>query len=663
MLYDDTTAKQLCTLDDDGWEKFSEENKDIEQQQDNLRKTETLSAGIRKMLFSPSTEDKLPVKTNKSFELLPQFDSIYEVARSQDMTLQEFVQKDPQYALRVAENSYANWNNLLTSASITGGLEMPGDDGEVERYAVSKNQTKLIELRVKEAKEQLDKVSDLVITYTKEGENRKDTLERAMYARALKGGTRLAIYLHDRVDGRPAETKQIEYDYDNAYNIYAIIKTLFDKQLEVLNSGNGTKLICCSRRAGKTHLLVALLMIECMRKPRTQVMYIGETMELSEALVNKAAQDIIDACQLKNKRGMRFDWKHFDNGSNILIRGLSNTKDPDQIRGKAAKVIVIDEFFHLKSELLEYMQREVLEPMQMDYADDYMFVCAGTPPKVKGTYGEQVWKSWDVPHFSWTWRDNPHPVDLDKRKEFVDKVLADKGLDWSSSFARREYNGEWAYDDDLLLYPEFHTYNPREALPSMSVTRVFFGIDYGVGDNDTLIGIAWSDDDKRGYVFWEDKFNRLDIKDRTVSQLEYLSQQVKKAWEYAIDFFPSMTKKEANKHIFWDADDNDQHLTDYMNINVKMPYIDEQTGEKKQLDLNIANAHKTDKVIMFDKIRDLLRTGGLLLIADGKTEHEALSTIMKRGPNGEVYAEVDMKAYHPDLLPAMRYALWNAIGI
>ena len=124
-----------------------------------------------------------------------------------------------------------------------------------------------------------------------------------------------------------------------------------------------------------------------------------------------------------------------------------------------------------------------------------------------------------------------------------------------------------------------------------------------------------------------------------------------------------MTKKEANKHIFWDADDNDQHLTDYMNINVKMPYIDEQTGEKKQLDLNIANAHKTDKVIMFDKIRDLLRTGGLLLIADGKTEHEALSTIMKRGPNGEVYAEVDMKAYHPDLLPAMRYALWNAIGI
>lgn len=663
MLYDDTTAKQLCTLDDDGWGKFSEENKDIEQQQDNLRKTETLSAGIRKMLFSPSTEDKLPVKTNKSFELLPQFDSIYEVARSQDMTLQEFVQKDPQYALRVAENSYANWNNLLTSASITGGLEMPGDDGEVERYAVSKNQTKLIELRVKEAKEQLDKVSDLVITYTKEGENRKDTLERAMYARALKGGTRLAIYLHDRVDGRPAETKQIEYDYDNAYNIYAIIKTLFDKQLEVLNSGNGTKLICCSRRAGKTHLLVALLMIECMRKPRTQVMYIGETMELSEALVNKAAQDIIDVCQLKNKRGMRFDWKHFDNGSSILIRGLSNTKDPDQIRGKAAKVIVIDEFFHLKSELLEYMQREVLEPMQMDYADDYMFVCAGTPPKVKGTYGEQVWKSWDVPHFSWTWRDNPHPVDLDKRKEFVDKVLADKGLDWSSSFARREYNGEWAYDDDLLLYPEFHTYNPREVLPSISVTRVFFGIDYGVGDNDTLIGIAWSDDDKRGYVFWEDKFNRLDIKDRTVSQLEYLSQQVKKAWEYAIDFFPSMTKKEANKHIFWDADDNDQHLTDYMNINVKMPYIDEQTGEKKQLDLNIANAHKTDKVIMFDKIRDLLRTGGLLLIADGKTEHEALSTIMKRGPNGEVYAEVDMKAYHPDLLPAMRYALWNAIGI
>ncbi len=85
--------------------------------------------------------------------------------------------------------------------------------------------------------------------------------------------------------------------------------------------------------------------------------------------------------------------------------------------------------------------------------------------------------------------------------------------------------------------------------------------------------------------------------------------------------------------------------------------------EYEDLRLNIQNAHKTDKSIMYDNIRDLLRRGDLLLIKGGKCEHEALSTILKRGPNGEVYNEVDLKAYHPDLLPAMRYALWNAIGM
>lgn len=653
------TQEVIIAQDIDNWSEFSEqyEKETQAQQSEMLNKSESLSAGIRKMLFQPAADDRLPVVNKSKYLDLPRFESIFEVAREHNKTVAEYVQQDPQYAVRLVENTFANWQNLLTQAAMTGGLTTQDENGEEVAYAVSKNQTRLIEVRLREAQKQLDLVNELVITHQRDEDQRKDNLERAMYKRALNGDTRLAIYLHDRVDGRPAETKQVEYDYDNAYNIYAIIKTLFDKQLEVLNSGSGVKLVCCSRRAGKTHLLAAMLMIECLRRPRTEVIYIGETMELSEQLVDKAAQDIIDACGLRNKRGMRMDWKKFDNGSNILIRGLSNTKDPDLIRGRAAKVIVIDEFFHLKSELLEYMIREVLEPMQMDYADDYMFVCAGTPPPIKNTYGEFAWKTWEVPHFSWTWRDNPHPVNIEKRKEFVEKILADKGLDWTSSFARREYNGEWAYDDDLLLYPDYYTYNPRERIPAIKPTRVLFGIDYGVGANDTLIGVAWDDEEQRGYQFWEDKFNRLDIMDRGISQLEYLGEQIRAAWRTALDLFPDLSPKEANKRILWDADDSDQHISDHFNINIRL-----EGKEYEDLRLNITNAHKTDKTIMFDKIRDLLRRGDLLIIKGSKTEQELQSTILKRGPNGEVYKEVDLKAYHPDLLPALRYLLWNAIG-
>lgn len=932
--------------------------------------------------------------------------SVLERANEQGLTLQQYVQKNPDKAIMEAEASLADWLRIQTSAAIEGQIKTT--EGS---WIVSKNMTKLIEERTKAAERQRDQIYEYAYTAYQDGERRRDHLIRTAYNRAVnRGDTRMLIYLMDRVDGRPGESKVADLDYDNAYNVYQIIHTLFDKQLEVLNSGSGTKIICCSRRAGKTLLLVAACLIECLRVPNTTCIYIGEcwapdtllrkydgtlvradsvkvgdimmgagsepqkvlalgngtdqmyrirsarvnagidftcnsrhiltlmftrdpllshipkycqdkyhfeygkiydiplneylalprgardglklyracieyqeqahfihpylfglwlgdgtsslpeiavgkqdetvqdhmlqcfaqemglvvskrwqdrgdigcwvyyfkpeersnrrdtnpmmaelrrlevlnnkripvsymfdsienrlqllaglidsdghvlehgqmtfansdkqliddvmqlcqslglqvtctssidrrydsisynlciagqlsdvptrldrkqcadsiycpgygftvepvgegpyngfvldgngrclladytvthnTLELTEGLINQAANQIIDQCKLRDRRGKRLNWRRFDNGSSILVRGLSNTKDPDLIRGHKAKVIVVDEFFHLKGELLNYLIQEVLQPMQLDYAADYKFLCAGTPPPIKGTYGEHAWKTWEVPHFTWTYKDNPHPSKLEDREAYVEKVLKEKGLTWESVLARREYGGEWIYDDDLLLYPEFHCYNPREAYPSFNIDQVLFGIDYGVGDHDTLIGIAWDSTERRGYVFHEDKFNRLDIKDRTVSQLQFLESRIISAWEEALAFFPSLSPKEANKRILWDADDNEQRVTDHFNLNLRLKQYPE-------LRLNIVNAHKTQKVQMFDKIRDLLRTAHLLFIEGGVCANEATKTVLKRGPNGQVYPEVDMKTFHPDALPALRYALWNVIG-
>lgn len=587
-------------------------------------------------------------------------DSIYEIAAAHHVPVFEFVQNDPEYAIMCVEMSYAKWTNVMTQAALTGTIAT--EEGNV---AVSKNQVKVLELRIKQARYELDYITDIAMSCCTEGKKR-DHLLRTLYMNAvMHRDTRALIYLIDRVDGRPAESRVAELSYDNAYNIYMILHTLFDKQLNVLNAGNGTILVCCSRRAGKTHMLVACLLIECMRRPNTKCIYIGETMELSEGLIDSAANEIIEKCHLQDKKGKRFNWRRMDNGSEILVRGLSNTKDPDQIRGNKAKVIVIDEFFHLKSDLLEYLQREVLQPMQMDYADDYKFLCAGTPPQVKNTYGEMAWKTWEVPHFTWTWRENPHPVDVAAREAYVEQVLEEKGLTWDSPFARREYLGEWAYDDDLILYPNFKVYDPQEGIPAWKISRIFFGLDYGCSDNDAVIGIAWSDDEGKGYQFFECKFNRLDIGDYKISQLEYLKMQVKKAWLQALEFFGPFHSveeaKQANKRILWDADDNDQHVTQELGLNVN--FKDDDYEFLAPLTMQIANAHKTDKKIMWDKIDELMRTGRLLFLKGSKIAKECESTILLRGPNGEIYSEIDEKVFHPDLLPCMRYAMWNAVGI
>lgn len=601
-------------------------------------------------------EIKLPwYESAKRHEVDEGLDSIYEIASANHLPLLQFIAEDPEYAVMCVEMSYAKWTNVMTQAALTGCLTT--EEGNV---SITKNQIHALELRIKQAKYELDLVTDYAVSMSGEGKKR-DHLLRTLYMNAvMHRDTKAIIYLIDRLDGRPGEARVAELSYDNAYNIYMILHTLFDKQLNVLNAGNGTILVCCSRRAGKTHMLVACLLIECMRRPNTTCIYIGETMELSEGLIDAAANEIVEACHLQDKRGKRFNWRRMDNGSQILVRGLSNTKDPDQIRGNKAKVIVIDEFFHLKSNLLEYLQREVLQPMQMDYADDYKFLCAGTPPQIKGTYGEMAWKTWEVPHFSWTWRDNPHPVNVEAREVYVEQAIAEKGLTWDTPFVRREYNGEWAYDDDLVLYPNYKVYDPAEGIPQWPISRVFFGIDYGVSDSDAIVGFAWSDDEGKGYELFECKFNRLDIKDRTISQLEYLKMQVMEAWERALNCFrvdDPESAKQANKRILWDADDNDQHLTEELSIDCK--FNDDIYGN---LSLQIANAHKTDKKIMWDKIDEKMRKGELLIMKGGKLEHECISTILLRGPNGEIYNEIDDSAFHPDLLPAMRYCLWNVLG-
>lgn len=599
---------------------------------------------------------KLPwYESAKRHEVDEGLDSIYEIASANHLPLLQFIAEDPEYAVMCVEMSYAKWTNVMTQAALTGCLTT--EEGNV---SITKNQIHALELRIKQAKYELDLVTDYAVSMSGEGKKR-DHLLRTLYMNAvMHRDTKAIIYLIDRLDGRPGEARVAELSYDNAYNIYMILHTLFDKQLNVLNAGNGTILVCCSRRAGKTHMLVACLLIECMRRPNTTCIYIGETMELSEGLIDAAANEIVEACHLQDKRGKRFNWRRMDNGSQILVRGLSNTKDPDQIRGNKAKVIVIDEFFHLKSNLLEYLQREVLQPMQMDYADDYKFLCAGTPPQIKGTYGEMAWKTWEVPHFSWTWRDNPHPVNVEAREVYVEQAIAEKGLTWDTPFVRREYNGEWAYDDDLVLYPNYKVYDPAEGIPQWPISRVFFGIDYGVSDSDAIVGFAWSDDEGKGYELFECKFNRLDIKDRTISQLEYLKTKVMEAWERALNCFrvdDPESAKQANKRILWDADDNDQHLTEELSIDCK--FHDDTYGN---ISLQIANAHKTDKKIMWDKIDEKMRKGELLIMKGGKLEHECISTILLRGPNGEIYNEIDESAFHPDLLPAMRYCLWNVLG-
>ena len=250
--------------------------------------------------------------------IAPDTDSIYAKSQAAGLTLQQYVQRDPDKAIREAEGSLQQWLEIQAAGSLEGVIHTT--EG---KRVLSRNMAKLLDNRVAYAQKMLDQVNEFAYTAFKDGEKRKDHLIRTAYTRAtVKGDTRMLIYLMDRVDGRPGESKTVDLDYDNAYNVYQIIHTLFDKQLEVLNSGSGTRIICCSRRAGKSHLLTAACFIEALRQSNTTVLYIGQTMENTEYIFESAANKIIDKCKLRDKRGKRLNWRRLDNGSRIHICGL-----------------------------------------------------------------------------------------------------------------------------------------------------------------------------------------------------------------------------------------------------------------------------------------------------------------------------------------------------
>ena len=611
----------------------------------------SLTTDIRSFLLAKPRESI----SSKALTRKP-LDDMYSTAEALGLSLYELIQQQPMECIKAAEHDVAEWTRVMSEAALTGTIVVADAEGGSNVVKVNRQITDLLKTRVTQAHTTLESIMNYALSVTSKGTLRKDQVIQTLYNQAIvKGNVKALTYLIDRIEGRVGDANDKKYDYSNAYNVYKIVSAMFAKQLDVLNSGHGSKIVCCSRRAGKTVLAASTILINCLSQPNTTCMYIGKTMELAEDLLHKTMDQMIDDLQLVDSSGKRLNYKKFDNGSDIIVRGLSNTKDPDMIRGQKAKVVIIDEFFHMVEDgLLEYMIKEVLEPMQMDYANEYITMFIGTPPKVKGTYGEKMWVESTIPHFHWTYEDNPYPKGQDKRA-FVEAKLQEKGLDWSSPYAQREYLGQFAYDEDALLYPVFHTYNPETYEPLFNVTSIYCGIDYGVSDSNAVVAVAWDDEMRQGFVFFESKNNRLQV-DASMSMLDHLKREVKILWDMALDFFPSYNAVEANKRIYWSADSSDQQLTQELMYNIRV------RGDDK-LKLNIVNAHKVDKSIMQDKIRDLLRTGDLLLPSGSKIEAECEKTILKRLDNGSILPEVDDKYYHPDLLPALRYALWDAVGM
>jgi len=319
----------------------------------------------------------------------------------------------------------------------------------------------------------------------------------------------------DEIARRVRAEKQRRAVYETqAY--YAAVKALLIKALHaeqqsiVQDIENGQRYIslCCSRRAGKTHLLATLIVILLLEAQfQQEIVFIAPTLKRGKELIWAEVEKIVDEYCLPWKKSENQGTIKTTAGGKFRIVGLDKQKEVDKVaRGGNTKAFFADEsqnYSHL-------LQRFVAAASPALLQTKGIIIASGTPGYAMTGY----W--YDICHGKegfkgrhWTLFDNPY-LGVDPHQALAE-VRADKGWDETHPDYIREYLGRWTRDKNRLVFefdPLIH--EVAEVVPEYSETtrhefRHILGIDYGFVDPTAYVVLAAHRNSKEAYVVHADK--------------------------------------------------------------------------------------------------------------------------------------------------------------
>jgi hypothetical protein len=264
---------------------------------------------------------------------------------------------------------------------------------------------------------------------------------------------------------------------------------LFEAQKRVLADKSRLKTLCCSRRAGKTALLVRVIASALMEAGFDQWVVFGAlTLGIAKELVWNELHAI-------NQR-FGLGWKMNDSelsittarGGRFRLFGVSDKKSIEKVRGKKYLGVICDEASTYEP-FLKQLIRDCFDPGTKDL--DGWIILSGTPGYIKAGYWFEATNGiaggWS-PH-KWTLRDNPHMGDVERK---LRETREQFGYTEDHPTYITEYLGEWADNSSLLVCEYLDKRNNIDALPEgYSLTwRHVIGMDYGSVDACAWIVIA-----------------------------------------------------------------------------------------------------------------------------------------------------------------------------
>lgn len=439
------------------------------------------------------------------------------------------------------------------------------------------------------------------------------------------------IMQEDILSKLDAETdKALAKDVD--FLEYRLMKLLYDKQREVfLDDMIHKKILIGSRRIGKTTLATRLMVKDCIR-PNRHALFIGLKFETAINLAFDETLRVAESVGLVISKKSKNDGNiEFTNGSKITFKGNYTVRDQDtNFQGDHYSLVIIDEVQSQKN--VQHLIDDLLRPAMTDYPDSTMLL-TGTPPRIKGTYAEKIWKEFKGwKHYSWTMESNPFIINENHTVEsIIEDICKEKGITPDAPFIKREYFGSWEYDTDAMVFKGYQKY--KEIPATFIPTDIAIGTDYGFSDYNSIIALAYNRTTGQAYVINEKKFNKATVTD--------IVNACKEVFEFCKKFAIERNSNFDFAKLAFYCDTSDQSITYELNTNYKIPAY---------------NCYKYDKKMAIAQLADWCRTGKILVLEDGALQDEFERTVYKRDDQDNITSEIDDDLFHPDATDALLYA-------
>lgn len=323
--------------------------------------------------------------------------------------------------------------------------------------------------------------------------------------------------------------------------------------------------LLCSRRLGKSYMLVVLSFALCLQTANSNVLYLAPFGKDAADIVGDISKTILDSCpaDLKPEYNAQAKEFRFKNGSVIRFKGV-NGEQAQFLRGGTYNLVVLDECGIMDD--LEHVVKDICIPTIMTTPGSKVLF-ATTPPRTPGHESTQIYEklAGRGAAVKFTILDNVR-VPNERKAYFLEEAGEDPRhaadivagtRQPKTTTARREYFCEFVTDASLAVLPEFPRAGEegRDEVVHESVRPEFF---------DTYVAMDPGMKDRTGilYAYWDYRRGKLVIEHESLLQgpstLAIANEVMEKEWTLWRGVAPQLRVSDVEKRLILDLNERHQ---------------------------------------------------------------------------------------------------------